>query len=375
MDYSDRVSKLRESATFKYSAMAKREGVINLTIGRTNFDTPGAIKEAAKKALDEGKVHYTPTKGISGLRGKIVEKLRRDNGILDLDEERVIISTGAKQIIFEAVMALIDEGDQVAVPDPSWVSYESIVKLTGGEVIWLPLKAENGFIPDEKFFSVLENSNPKLILLNSPNNPTGAVYPEKVIRRIVDIAERKDSWIISDEIYEKLIYEGEHFSAGSIYPRCIVVNGFSKEYSMTGWRLGYAACSIKELIDKMNLIQGQTVSCATSFVQYGALAAFSEEVCEETERMRDELRKRRDYLMNRLDKMNVVCTKPGGAFYVFPPVGVDDIEFTDRLLERRVAVIPGSPFGPSGKGCVRMSYGAASLEELGEAVDRMEDRG
>ncbi|RLI85532.1 MAG: hypothetical protein DRO76_05360 [Candidatus Altiarchaeales archaeon] len=374
MEFASRISKLKESATFKYSAMAKREGIIDLTIGRTNFDTPMVIKEAAKKALDEGKVHYTPTRGIPELREKIVEKLRDENSISDLDKERVIVSTGAKQIILEAVMALINENDPVAIPDPSWVSYESIVKFSGGKIIWLPLSAENGFIPDEKFFSVFENSNSRLIFLNSPNNPTGAVYPKKVIRSIVDIAERRDSWIISDEIYEKLIYEGKHFSAGSIYPKCIVVNGFSKEFSMTGWRLGYAACSEKELIDKMNLIQGQSVSCATSFAQYGALAAFTEEAKKETEKMRDELKKRRDYLMKRLNEMDVLCIKPKGAFYTFPSLGeIDDIKFSDRLLENGVAVIPGSPFGSSGKGCVRMSYGAASIEELKNAMDKMRD--
>lgn len=373
MKFASRVSQIEESVTFKYSSMAKKEGIIDLTIGRTNFDTPNVIKNAAKKALDEGKVHYTPTKGILELREKIVDKLKNENSVPGLDNESVIVSAGAKQIIFEIVMAIIDKGDGVAIPDPSWVSYESIVKFSGGEVIWLPLKAENGFIPDEIFFSVLENSNSKLILINSPNNPTGAVYPEKVIRRIVDIAERRDSWILSDDIYEKLVYEGKIFSAASIYPKCIVVNGFSKEFSMTGWRLGYAACSKKELIDKVNLIQSQSVSCATSFAQYGALAAFTEEARRETGRMRNELKKRRDYLIERLEEMDILCIKPCGAFYAFPYLGeIDDIDFADKLLERGVAVIPGSPFGPSGKGCVRISYGAVGIEELKKAMDRME---
>ena len=369
MEFASRLNRVKESATFRYSALAMRKGIINLTIGRTNFDTPAIIKNATKRALDEGKVHYTATKGILELREKISEKLEKENNIQNLNSENVLVSTGAKQIIFEAIMALIDRGDVVAIPNPSWVSYEQIVRLAEGNVLWLPLKQENGFIPDDEFFSVLENSKPKLILINSPNNPTGAVYPERIIREIVDIAERKDSWILSDEIYEKLIYEGSHFSPGRIYPRTITVNGFSKEFSMTGWRLGYCACSNKEIIEKMCLIQSQSVSCAVSFAQYGALAAFTSEAKKETEFMRKELKKRRDLLIEGIRRTGIVCSKPSGAFYVFPFLGGDDIEYAKKLLEKGVGVIPGSPFGSSGSGCVRISYGSASEEELERAID------
>jgi aspartate aminotransferase len=285
MKFASRLQGVDESATFKYSNLAREKKVINFTIGRTNFSTPAAITEATKKALNEGRIHYTPTKGIPELRKAIAEKLRAENKIDNLSADNVLVSVGAKQIIYEAVMAIVEHGDVVAMSDPSWVSYESIVKLADGKVAWLPLTAENGFIPDEKYFSALENSKPKLILINSPNNPTGAVYPEKTIRKIVDIAERKDSIILSDEIYERIIYEGERFSAGSIYENTITVNGFSKEYSMTGWRLGYAASKNKELIDKMDLIQAQTVSCAVSFIQYGALGAYTDSVKKEVSAM------------------------------------------------------------------------------------------
>ena len=373
MEYAKRMMRIKESTTFKYSAMAKKPGVIDLTIGRTNFDTPKAIKDAAKKALDEGKTSYTPTKGIPELREKIAEKLTEVNGMTNLDKEKVLVSAGAKQLIFEAVLATVGEGDSVAIPDPSWVSYESIVEFAGGKVDWLPTNPEEGFIPGERFFSALENSMPRLILLNSPNNPTGAVYPEKVIKKIVDIAERKNAWIISDEIYEELIYEGNHFSAGSIYDKCIVVNGYSKNCSMTGWRLGYAACRDKEVIDKMNMIQEQSVSCATSFVQYGAVAAYTKDAKRDTAAMREELRKRRDYLIKRLEELDIFCIKPSGAFYAFPSFGVDDdIKLADRLLENGVATVPGSPFGSKGKGCLRLSYGASKIEELEEAVKRIE---
>ncbi len=370
MKFASRLNEVRESATFKYSALAKGEGIIDLTIGRTNFDTPVMIKDAAKKAIDEGKVHYTPSNGIPELRKAIVEKLEKENKIRNLTPENVIVSAGAKQMVFEAVMALIGKGDVVAIPDPSWVSYEPIVKLADGGVEFLPLNPNNGFIPDENFFSALENSDPKLIIINSPGNPTGAVYPKKVIEEIVDIADRKDSWILSDEIYEKMIYEGTHFSPGSIYDNVITVNGFSKEFSMTGWRLGYIACSNREVINKVGIIQEQSVSCATSFVQYGALAAFTEDVKKDVEKMRMELKERRDYVMERMKETNFLCIKPSGAFYVFPYIGeIDDMEYADKLLNKKVAVIPGSPFGSKGRGCIRISYGGAGIDSLKKAFD------
>jgi len=372
MEFASRLSNVEESATFKYSSLAKREGIINLTIGRTNFLTPRLIIKAAMSALENGRVHYTPTKGIPELRELLAKKLRRKNGIQNLDQDKILVSAGAKQIIFEIVMALIGKGDKVAIPNPSWVSYEQIVNLAEGEIIWLPLKPEKNFILDEEFFSALENSSPKLIMLNSPNNPTGAVYPENVIRKVVDIAERKDSWLLSDEIYEKILYEGEHFSAGSIYTKTITVNGFSKEFSMTGWRLGYAACPDQDLIDKINLIQSQSVSCATSFVQYGALAAFKDEVTDEVKRMVLELRGRRDRFVQGLNEILDTKLNPAGAFYLFPYFGeINDLELADKLLSNGVGVIPGSPFGSQGKGCVRVSYGAVSLDEIEIALEKI----
>jgi aspartate aminotransferase len=367
------MSRIKESTTFKYSALAKKPGVIDLTIGRTNFDTPKPIKDAAKKALDEGKVNYTPTKGIPELREKIAEKLREVNGMQGIDKDNVLVSAGAKQLIFEAVLAIVGEGDTVAIPDPSWISYESIVEFAGGKVAWLPLYPERGFVPQENFLSALENCHPKLIFLNSPSNPTGAVYPQKVIKQIVDIAERKQAWLLSDEIYEEIIYEGQHCSAGSMSNKCIVINGYSKSCSMTGWRLGYAASKNREVIEKMNMIQEQSVSCATSFVQYGGIAAYAKESRKETGAMRDELRKRRDHLTARLAEMDsCICAKPAGAFYVFPSFGdVDDVKLADELIESGVATVPGSPFGSKGKGCLRLSYGASNIEQIDEAIERM----
>jgi aspartate aminotransferase len=374
MEFAPRTLRINESATFKYSALAKKPGMIDLTIGRTNFDTPKIIKDAAKKALDEGKVNYTPTKGIPELREKIAEKLTKENKITGIDKEQVIVSAGAKQLIFEALMALISDNDVVAMPNPSWVSYEALIALAEGKPLWLPTKPEKGFIPDEDFFSALENSKTKLIMLNSPNNPTGAAYPKSVIQKIVDIAQRKDAWILSDEIYERLIYEGEHFSAGSIHDKTITINGYSKECSMTGWRLGYAASRSKEAIEKMNLIQGQTVSCATSFVQWAAIAAYTDEARKNVAEMKKELKDRRDHLMKGIKETGAVCTKPAGAFYIFPSYGdQDDIKLADKLLEGGVATIPGSPFGSQGRGCVRMSYGATKIAEIDQAIERIKN--
>jgi len=371
--FPSRFKEVKPSATLKYAALAKREGVINLTIGRPDWDSPEVVKNAAKKALDEGKVHYTPSLGIPELRERIAEKLRVENGISGLTGKNVWVSIGAKQVLYEIIMVLVGEGDKVALPDPSWVSYEAMVKLAGGRVEWLPLKAENGFIPDEEFLSALENSKAKVVIINSPHNPTGAVYPPKLQQEIVDICERKDMWIISDECYESFIYEGEAYSLGSIYEKTITVNAFSKSFSMTGWRIGYGATKSVEIMEKIQVIQSQSVSCPVSFVQYAALAAFTSPALEYTKTMVEEYRKRRDYVMNRLKKFNCICITPGGAFYVFPKFpGMDDLKLADRLLEVGVGVVPGSPFGSRGKSCIRLSYGSADVEKLKEAFDRME---
>ncbi len=372
MMFADRILDVPPSATFKYAAMAKKEGMINLTIGRPGFDTPEVVKEAAKKALDEGKVHYGPSKGIPELREKIAEKLSKQNGIKDIDSEKVIVSMGAKNILFEIFMVMVQEGDKVALPNPSWVSYESMIKLARGETAWLPLKAENGFVPDEDFLSELDGSGAKMVVVNTPNNPTGAAYPEEALKEIIKVAKANDMWIISDECYETIIYEGEHFSIGSEYDKTITVNAFSKPFSMTGWRLGYAACPEFDVIQKMNVLQQQSVSNPVTFAQYGALACFSGEAQEAMKSMVAEFKKRRDYSMERIKEFDCTCQEPGGAFYIFPYFeGKDDVKLADSLIEAGVGTVPGSPFGTQGRGCIRMSYGNADVKTLGQAFDRM----
>jgi aspartate aminotransferase len=275
-------------------------------------------------------------------------------------------------ILYEAIMALVGSGDKVAIPNPSWVSYEAMIGLAEGKVVWLPTKPENGFMPDDDFYSALENSGAKVAIVNSPSNPTGTVYSEQTLKKIVDICERKGIFLVSDEPYEKFLYEGAHFSPGSVYERTLTVNAFSKSYGMTGWRVGYAGCPDAGLIGKMKLIQEQSTSGPTSFAQHGALACFTPEAEEAAKKMAAEFKSRRDHVMNLMEDMDVVCKKPAGAFYVFPKFKAeDDVALADKLLAAGVGTIPGSPFGSCGKGCLRISYGSAVREKLTQAFEKI----
>ena len=370
--FAKRILDVAPSATFKYAAMAKKPGMINLTVGRTDFGSPQVMRDAAIMAIKQGAVHYTPTKGIPELREKMAKKLTKENKLKDIDPEKILVSAGGKNILFEIIMALVNPGDKVAIANPSWVSYEAMVKFAQGEIKWLPLKPEKGFIPDDDYMGALENSGAKLLVLNSPNNPTGAVYPKEVLKQIISIAEENDIWIISDEVYEKIIFEGSHFSVGSAYDKTITVNAISKSASATGWRIGYAACPDFEVINKMNIIQGMSVSCCTSFAQYGAVQAFSAEAEKEAKKMQAEMKKRRDYAMKRVEELDAVCVKPNGAFYIFPAFNnIDGVTAANNLLEQGVATVPGSPFGTAGRNCIRISYGNVGVEKLAQAFDRM----
>ncbi|MFH1789223.1 MAG: pyridoxal phosphate-dependent aminotransferase [Candidatus Altiarchaeota archaeon] len=373
LNFADRMGDVKPSATFKYSAMAKKPGVINLTIGRPDYDTPKIIKEACKKAIDDGKVHYTPAAGIPELREKIAEKLSTENKIPGLNADKIIVSGGAKMILYEAFTALVGPGDKVAIPDPSWVSYEAMIKLAQAEVVWLPTSPEEGFKPGEEFLGALEASGANVLVINSPSNPTGAVYDEKILRKITDICEREGIFLISDEPYEKFIYEGKHASPGSWYEDTLTVNAFSKSFAMTGWRIGYGGCPNPDVIAKLKTIQGQSLSNATTFAQWGSLACFTPEAEAAAKSMVADFKERRDHVMKLVNKLPCVCKKPEGAFYVFPKFkGADDEELAGKLLDAGVGTIPGSAFGPRGAECIRISYGSGNKETLNEAFNRIE---
>ncbi|RLG22719.1 pyridoxal phosphate-dependent aminotransferase [Methanosarcinales archaeon] len=366
--HSDRVRDVDISGIRKMFECAG-EDAINLGLGEPDFDTPSHIKEAAIRALNEGHTHYTPSMGIPELREAICEKLRRENGI-DAEPSEVIVTPGAKHAIFEAVTTLVDEGDEVILIGPAWVTYEACVRYAGGKAVYVNTSPEEGYIP----YDVGEYITPKtkLVILNSPCNPSGAVYPPEVIREIAELSIDHGFFVLSDEIYEKIIYEGEHLSAGSIAPeRTITVNGFSKSYAMTGWRLGYAAAP-QHIIKAMLKVQSHSVSHPTSFVQWAGVEALKgSQQCVED--MRKEFERRRDILMEGLRDIGIECPIPDGAFYVFVPTeraGGDDVAM--RLLqEALVSVTPGSAFGKAYKNYIRISY-AVSTDKLMEAIKRME---
>lgn len=385
---SKRIANITPSATHAMTARiaekrAAGESVITFSIGEPDFPTPGPIIEACEQALREGKTKYTATNGISALREAVCEKLRKDNG-LAYTPAQICISSGAKQALSNAVYALCDEGDEVLIPTPCYVSYVEIVKLAGGVPVLVP--TNDDFSLNAENFRRAITARTKLILLNSPNNPTGAVYSRASLEELGRIAEVNDLYIISDEVYEKLVYDGaEHVSIASVsetvYGRTVVVNGFSKAYAMTGWRLGYTASSL-EVSRACNAFQGHMTSCPVSFVQYAALKAFTD-CSDAVEEMRQAFEERRDYMHARLNAMpGIRCQKPQGAFYLMPEVkaylgrsdGERKIETAEDLCnylldEAGVAAVFGEAFCLPGT--IRFAY-ANSMENIRLGMDRME---
>lgn len=373
---SSKVELIPESATIQISDIAaqlKSEGkdVISFSLGEPDFKTPQRIIEAAKLSLNRGETHYTQSKGIPELRDAITEKLKSDNKLAAISDD-ILVTPGAKQAIFEAICTLLNEGDGAVLFDPAWVSYEAIVKFAGGKPTMVPVYESNGYQPAD--FQDFVSNETKLIILNSPCNPTGAVYDKPTIRAIAEIAEDYGIYVISDEVYEKIIYDGEHFSIGTLIPDLtITVNGFSKAYAMTGWRLGYALAP-RIILKGMLKIQQHSVSHPTSFVQYAGIEALTGDQ-QLVYEMTAEFRMRRDLVIDELSKAGIKCRKPSGAFYAFIDVSKygTSIEVTERLLrDAYVAVTPGSAFGPNGEGYVRLSY-AASREQIVNGIKRMSE--
>ncbi|MGZ4907156.1 MAG: pyridoxal phosphate-dependent aminotransferase [Halobacteriota archaeon] len=363
-----------ESATMRIADIAaklRREGkdVISFSLGEPDFETPENIKSAAKKALDSGETHYTRASGIPELREAIATKLKQENG-LDVSAKDVLVTTGAKQAIFEAICSLIDEGDEVLLFDPAWVSYDAIITFSGGASVRVPVFEQDNFVPSD--FQEYITSKTKLLILNSPCNPTGAVYPKEVIESIAEEAEDHAFFVLSDEVYEKIIYTATHYSIGSLLPeQTITINGFSKAYAMTGWRLGYAVAP-EGILHDMLKIQQHSVSNATSFVQYAGVEALQGDQ-HTVSAMVEEFKERRDLMTSGLSDIGIECPRPQGAFYAFADTSRfgTSVEVAEWLLkDAQVAVTPGSAFGPNGEGFIRLSY-ATSRENIKDGLKRV----
>ncbi len=381
MDLSSNAVQITPSLTLAIDSKAKAmraEGidVCGFGAGEPDFDTPEHIKEAAIKALQEGFTKYTPSAGIPELRTAISEKFSKDNGI-DYKPNQVIVSNGAKQSCFNAILACCEPGDEVIIPAPYWLSYPDMVKLVGAEPVIVQTKASNAYKMTAEEFENAMTPRTKMVIINSPGNPTGSVYTREELEALVEVALTEDIFILSDEIYEKLIYDdASHVSVASLskeaYDLTITVNGFSKAYAMTGWRLGYLGApeSIAKVIDSL---QSHSTSGPNSFAQKGAVAALKGSQQCVTD-MRDEFNVRREYLYERLAAIpNVSTVKPLGAFYMLADIskfGLSSTNFADRLLSKaEVAVVPGIAFGDDKT--VRLSY-ATDLETIKTGLDRIE---
>jgi aspartate aminotransferase len=366
---------LKESGTLKVldkvkELQARGVDIIQLDVGEPDMRTPQNIIEAAVKALESGFTHYTPSAGIPELREAIASKLMSDNGI-EVSKENIIVTPGSKQALFYSIMALVDEGDEVLIPTPAWPSYMEMVTVAGGRVREIP--SLQGFSLNMEGLKGAVNARTKMIILNSPNNPTGHVCGRGEIRAVADLAAEKGITVVSDEIYEKLIYEGHHLSIGSldgVRDRVVTINGFSKAYAMTGWRLGYAAAP-KAVASAISKLQQHSASSPASFSQKAALEALKPET--PVRPMLDEFRRRRDYICEALHGMGAFkFIKPAGAFYLFPDIsgtGLTGDELSSLLLEGGVSTTPGESFGGCSKN-IRISY-ANSMEKLMEATKRI----
>jgi aspartate aminotransferase len=366
--FAERLKYIDISGIRKMFELAKADA-INLALGEPDFGIPGEAKEEIAKALEEDFTHYTPNKGISELREALVEKLK-ENGI-EASTEEIIVTSGASEALFLAIMALTDLGDEVLVPDPGFVSYGPMVRMAGGIPVSLPLKEEEGFVPDLEDIQERITERTKMLIINSPSNPTGAVFPGGTIKGIADLCEDNSLAVLSDEVYEKIIYEGKHHSIGRYTDNAITVNGFSKSYAMTGLRLGYVQARL-EVVEEMLKVHQYIQASTCSLSQRAALAAMKAEGF--VEGMVKVFKKRRDLAVRLLREIDgVSCQKPKGAFYVFPNFSRygRSGELTMRFLkEARVVTTPGTAFGENGEGFIRFSY-ATGEDRIAEGIERI----
>lgn len=373
MNVSERIKSVAGSKTLEINALAqsmKQKGidVVNLTAGEPDFPTPEPIVEAAIEALKAGLTKYTDSSGIPQLREKIAQHVAKRYGV-PCTLEQVIVTNGGKQAIFNCLAALVEEDDEVLIIDPSWVSYEPMVRILGGRAVHVRTNFEDGFRPKIDQIERALSSKTKVIILNSPNNPTGAVYDAKLLKEIHTLALEKDIFIVSDEVYDCLVYDGDYASmyAVSKGQNVALVNAFSKSHSMTGWRVGYLVAPI-EVAKAAAKVQAHTTSNINTIAQYAALKAFE----VDNSYMIERFKQRRDLVCKLLEEAKFKFVKPSGAFYVLVDVrefDEDDVRFCTQLLqEAHVALVPGSAF--NAPGFVRLSF-ATSEKNLIEGVERM----
>ncbi|CAN5830374.1 pyridoxal phosphate-dependent aminotransferase [soil metagenome] len=380
MKLASRIRQVAPSMTLVMSAKAKAmkaDGldVCSFSAGEPDFDTPKHICEAAKTALDQGKTRYGPAAGEPALREAIAQKLQQDNQ-LPFGPENVMVTNGGKHSLFNLIMAMIEPGDEVIIPSPYWVSYPEMVKLAGGTPVIVPTTAETSYKITAEQLRQAITPNTRLFVLNSPSNPTGMVYTPDEIRALAAVVVEADIWVVSDEIYEKILYDGaEHLSIGAVGPeifkRTIISNGFAKAYAMTGWRLGYLAAPV-ELIAAANILQSHSTSNVCTFAQYGAIAALTGPT-DSIGTMLQAFAKRRLAIMDMVNGIDgLSCVKPDGAFYLLVDIsqlGLGSAEFCEKLLdEKHVAIIPGAAFGT--EGTIRISY-ATDLDTIERGMDRL----
>jgi len=380
MQLAERMARLGTESAFEVLARAKaleRQGreIVHLEIGEPDFDTPAHIKEAAKRALDAGATHYGPSAGLPELREAIAKQIAETRGI-EVSPDEIVVTPGAKPIMFFTILALVNRGDEVIYPNPGFPIYESVIDFVGGVRVPIPLLEESGFGFDMAEFERRVSRKTRLIVLNSPQNPTGGVLSAEEIGRIAEIARRFRIPVLADEIYNRFLYEGSFASIASLpgmKELTIILDGFSKAYAMTGWRLGYGVMP-PPLAEQLTRLMTNSASCTATFVQLAGVAALQGDQSE-TYAMVEEFRRRRDLIVDGLNRFpGVSCVRPRGAFYVFPNVkGLKrpSKEIATYLLdEAGVALLWGSAFGEFGEGYLRLSY-AASRETIQKALERM----
>lgn len=390
MALADRMKHFGLSPTLKISGEAKAmraEGidVIDLSVGEPDFPTPRNVKDAAQRAIAENATKYTPNDGLPELKRAIIERIRLDSEV-EYQPKNIIVSSGAKNCLFNLCLALLNKGDEVIIPAPYWVSYPPMVQIATGTPVIIPTEEENGFRLTVSQLRAALSDRTKAIIINNPCNPTGAAYTREELNPVAEVCSRKNITMIADEIYQKLVYDGFTFASVAslgelIREHAVIINGVSKAYSMTGWRIGYAT-GPQEIIAGMGKIQSHNTSCACSISQKASIEALSGPQAE-VEKMAAEFQKRRDIMLERVQAIpGLSCTKPRGAFYLFPNVryylnsGSQETQIQDSsdmayylLKQAHVAVVPGEAFGMAGH--IRLSY-ATSLERIEKAMDRIE---